>query len=241
VKTSSLLRLLALLVVLTCFGFFSQAHAAAIQFTIEPPLLGPGGSVSFAGGSAPLIGEDLRISEITGIDTPLNSGVSLTCTLCQLDFETGAYFGDLLFVSGWDPDGSSVVITGGVNIEPGLPFEIPGGSILLSGAFSSIVLDAHVDAPQADISLHLTAAMIDNVNHPVLAQFFGLDVFDTSRLLVSFTANGILPDPIESTRILGGHITSVPEPDTWLAVVVGAIWLALFRHCGFHRHEPRIR
>ena len=55
-----------------------------------------GGTVSYAGGVAPLIGTDIVIGSVRGIDTPLNAGPTHDVTgllggFGDLDFQTGAF------------------------------------------------------------------------------------------------------------------------------------------------------
>jgi hypothetical protein len=211
-----------LLVVGICVAVIAPTAQATpqIEFTIDLDLLA-GSAVQFAGGAAPLTGTNIRISKITGIDTPLNSGVELDCSLCTLDFVTGAYLGDLLFVSGWSEVGSSLEITGRVNLDADAAFEIPFGSTLLAGAFESTVFDAHLGV------FNFVAAMTSGSNHSLLNSFFGVaSDFGPNSFTLNFTATGVLPDPISSTTIIGGRITNVPEPaDLWLlAVAAGALF-----------------
>ena len=210
-----------------------EVEAASIEFTVAPII--NAGSVSFAGGSAPLVGTDIRISQITGIDTPLNAGVTLTCTACELTFETGAYLGNIGPFSLWDSAGSSVSVTGGVNLVAGLPFEIPLGSTLLSGGFSTAILDTHLGG------LNLTAAMIEHSYHSALAAFFGIDDGPAiSDFLLNFVAEGSLPESMASTSILSGSIvTSVPETDTWWLVGLSASLALVGRRVVRARHAER--
>jgi hypothetical protein len=213
-------RVLVGLLASTCLTtMVPQAHASSIEVTIAPLF----GSVSFGGDPAPLVGSQLRVSSLTGIDTPLNSGVSVACVLCRLNFETGPYLGNLGPLSAWGATGSSIAITGGVNLDADLFLEIPLGSGLLTGSFTSSVLDLHLGA------LHFAAGATDKLDHSLLDQFFGLpNAQGAGQFRLSFTAGGSLPGAIDSTLILGGRITSVPEPDMrWLAAAAGATLIGL--------------
>lgn len=214
----------ALIVVGICLAVVApMAHAAAIEFTVDFALFA--GSVDFAGGTAPLVGTDIRISKIKGIDTPLNSGVELTCSLCMLDFTTGAYLGDPLFVSVWSSVGSSLQITGRVNLDADPAFEIPLGSTLVSGEFDAFVFDTHLGP------LNIVAAMTAGQNHALLNDFFGVPSgFGPNYLTLSFTAAGTLPAEIHSTSIIGGRLTNVPEPAVlWFLAVAAGVMFGIYR------------
>ena len=65
----------------------SPAHAIpTIDFGLVAPTTG---TLSYGGGTAPLVGMNLEVDNVTGLQTPLNTGVSLSCTGCLLNFITG--------------------------------------------------------------------------------------------------------------------------------------------------------
>jgi hypothetical protein len=51
---------------------------------------GAGGTMTYDGVGGPLIANDILFVEIMGTDTPANSGATLVCSNCLLDFTTGA-------------------------------------------------------------------------------------------------------------------------------------------------------
>jgi hypothetical protein len=127
-------------------------------------------SVSYAGGGAPLIGTDLSVDNVIGLDTPLNDTTILTISGGLLNFETGGNTGG--YTWGANPDicaslvdlFCSVTITGGVaaaGIAPGttlLAGRITGAQIAGAG----VVLSTFV-----------------NFVHEDLAGFYGLPGGDT--------------------------------------------------------------
>ena len=49
----------------------------------------PGGTVSYNGAGGPAVGANIIFTTITGLETPANAGVTLTCTGCLMNFTTG--------------------------------------------------------------------------------------------------------------------------------------------------------
>jgi hypothetical protein len=95
----------------------------------------PGGTVSYDGSVAgnPAIGTNIIFTIITGLETPANSGVTLTCTGCLLNFTTGANITEGPVAWDFGP-GGTITVTGAVS-GPGFP-GLPAGTVLLSGTFS---------------------------------------------------------------------------------------------------------
>ncbi len=73
------------------FGLLvAPAHAATINFE---NLLVDGGTLSYAGGAAPLVGTDIVFDTVIVSGAPMNNGV-YDCVGCLLDFTTGAKIAD---------------------------------------------------------------------------------------------------------------------------------------------------
>ena len=51
---------------------------------------GAGGTLTYDGAGGPAIATDVVFVNIQGNETPLNSGITLACVNCSLDFTTGA-------------------------------------------------------------------------------------------------------------------------------------------------------
>jgi hypothetical protein len=81
----------------------------------------------------PAIGTNIIFTIITGLETPANSGVTLTCTGCLLNFTTGANITEGPVAWDFGP-GGTITVTGAVS-GPGFP-GLPAGTVLLSGTFS---------------------------------------------------------------------------------------------------------
>ena len=86
----SVLFVIAISVVLS----FSPGLARAAPFLLfsmdanHPPTA----SISYAGGAAPLVGVDISVDSVIGIDTPLNNGATLPF-VGALNFTTGPFIG----------------------------------------------------------------------------------------------------------------------------------------------------
>jgi hypothetical protein len=118
---------LTILVVLGLMVMPFVASAAYIDFIITPS---PSAQLSYAGGTAPLIGSNLLITGMMGQGTPLNSGDYNPVLSGVLNFSTGASTG------GWNwGSGGSITIQGGTTLSiPGsTPITLPITATLLSG------------------------------------------------------------------------------------------------------------
>jgi hypothetical protein len=130
------------------------------------------GTLTYAGGAAPLIGTDILIGLVKGVSTPSNSGVSDPITLGLLSFTTGDFVsfsaGTYTFGSG----GSiSIMGTGpGCTTVGGCGGNTPdttSGPNLLTG------LDVSAQfGPSGLLSLAITNG--SDTKDPLLVQFFGL-------------------------------------------------------------------
>jgi hypothetical protein len=139
------------------FGAVHAQAAATISFQMGPN----GGTISWAGGSSPLIGIDIPIGIAIGQGTPLNNGSSLTVN-GLLNFMTGNYqFTDvngLLNFGG----GGSMSITGDI-----ATLGITNAS-LLSGSFQGV----NVNTIAGILGL-ATAFGSDTKNPALISYFFG--------------------------------------------------------------------
>jgi hypothetical protein len=95
----------------------------------------PGGTVSYAGTGGPALGQDILFQSILGLDTPANTGVTLDCVGCLLNFQTGNNTVEgALGGAPWQfAGGGQITIVGSI---PTLG--IGPGTTLLSGSFSGV-------------------------------------------------------------------------------------------------------
>jgi hypothetical protein len=202
-------------------GFFSpSAFAVSLDFNIGAPT---SGSVSFAGGSNPLIGSNIEVDNVVGLSTPDHANVQAVCLSCVLNFTTGG----LTDAGGPPPSGSnngwwsfgsggSITITGGVDFQ-GVPGDIALGSTLLTGSFNSaFVRDLGVQGFQVTFGTFL------DQKHPDLLAYYGLTPgtpFEGAFTLLFASPNPGVGGAFASTSIFSGNVVNAVVP------LPAAVWL----------------
>lgn len=183
-----------------------------VDFNLAAPT---GGSVSYAGGAAPLIGTNITVDDVVGINTPANDLVTLICQGCVLNFQTGNLTGN-------DADewffgaGGFFTITG--TLVDALNNVIATGT-LLNGVFSEVV---------SVIKTGLTAAIngsIFDTKDPDLLAYFGLaDVPYLGSLNLSFLLNPTVfpPNAFGSNPVLSGDVVNIPTPEPGSLLLLGS-------------------
>lgn len=136
-------------------GLLARTASAAPVLDFNMDAVQPGSSITYAGGAAPLVGTNLSVDSVVGLNTPLNDGVSLTLTGGALNFTSGAWISGFTWGAG-----GSFVITGGIGA-----LGIPNGSVLLSGTITGAELQ--------NGNRLLFTTFVNTVN-ATLANFFGL-------------------------------------------------------------------
>jgi hypothetical protein len=196
------------------------AHAAILKF--DDPTI-PGGTVSYDGAGGPAVGTDILFQSIQGLDTPLNSGVTIACDGCLLDFVTGANVSEGPALWNFGP-GGTITLTGAV---PALG--LPAGTLLLSGTFAGTPNEI-----TGGDSFGLFAAVGTDLKNTTLASFFGLGpdfTFGTTSI-----QSTTLVDP--ATGAFAGTVVNadlnntqaaVPAPMTALLVGLGMTGLVVLR------------
>ena len=195
----------------------NAANAAVIQFDDESV---SGGTISYDGEGGSLIGTDLLLDMVMGIDTHANDGAELVCDTCVLNFETGDNISeDGLYTF---TNGGSVSITGTVTDNSG---NIIADGELVSGYFTEDVL-----VSMNDVSGMFGGLGVNDVNSD-LSSFFGIKTTD-----FTFAQTGIVMEEVEVENNGGfsGVVTNVdfdskaqkvPEPTVLfgLGVVVAGL------------------
>jgi MYXO-CTERM domain-containing protein len=211
----------ALATALVVASLGSAQAAENLTFTLVPQ--SGGGKLSYVGGASPLIGTDLGVGSITGLETPLHSQGSLTLNSANLSFTTGSGFVSPSIKGETDfAPGGSLEIVGGV---PGLG--IPAGTQLMSGSFTK---DNFVRS-LGDGDLKIQGGAFINIVNPTLAAYYGLPTGGTMYLggLAALFSGPTTPSgAFSSSDLTSGSVTTspVPEPGTFAvfaALAVGGL------------------
>ncbi|NES66785.1 MAG: PEP-CTERM sorting domain-containing protein [Okeania sp. SIO2D1] len=199
----------------------ANADAAIIQFDDQSV---SGGTISYDGEGGSLIGTDLSLDMVIGIDTNANDGTALVCDDCVLNFETGANIsedGSYTFGSG-----GSVSITGTVKDDSG---KIIADDQLVNGSFTENVL----------VSANNSSAMfmgfgVNDVNSD-LSSFFGIKTTDFTFAQTVIAMGEV---ELEDNGGFSGVVTNVdfdskaqkvPEPTVLFGLGVVAAGLTVSR------------
>jgi hypothetical protein len=144
----------------------STAEAGPVLKFDDP--LAPGGTVTWTGPGAGIVGQDIQFESILGIDTPKNAGVFLECVGCAMNFLTGPATAQ--------PVGGGVLITaatgGTLGVTGGVPaVGVADGSTLVAGTFADNPDQAI--GPGAELGLFGGAGPLATFE-PAIASFYGL-------------------------------------------------------------------
>jgi hypothetical protein len=198
-KVLCLLALSALLVVP------AAVHAdAQLDFGIGAPTPG---TISYAGGLSPLVGTNIQVDNVTGINgTPLNNNVTTAITGGLLNFTSGANTGGY----NWGP-GGSITVAGSV-------FGNPSTTLM-----SATITSASVTVVAGTFKVAVVAAF-DPIDSS-LTTFYGLPADPprpyTVDLNLSFNASGSAPSAFSSTSVLSGDLVATPTPEPSSIALLG--------------------
>ena len=219
VKGGQVLFLAAVLVVGLSFPALAQEE---LDFSI--PALQPLSSViSYAGGAAPLTGT-VKISNVTGIDTPLNSGVFFDCigkAGCTLKFTSGPNDGPWSWGAG-----GSITITGAIDADKDHDTTPDANDIGFTTLLSGVISSATVDGVGR---LHVAFPLFTDNKSTALLALFGLpNTTFTGSANVGFQTKNIvkLGSAFKSSKVTSGDLVNI-VPESGSLLLLGSVMIAL--------------
>jgi len=170
-----------------------------LDFNIAAPT---SGTISYAGGAAPLIGKDIQVDTLIGLGTPTNDHVQQVLNNTFLNFTSGNY-------TGYDPIRWYFGGGGTISISD-------ESTTLLSGTFS----DARVSI-EGGIFKVAIAGFFDTKDPDLLA-FYGLpNTGYYGNFNISFITAVMPPKAFTSDVVLDGDITNTPVPEPGILILLG--------------------
>jgi hypothetical protein len=186
-------------------GVSGVSQAATLDFGILAPTPG---TLSFGGGTNPLIGTGIEVDNITGLDTSVNAGLTIDCENCVLGFSTGNSTG------GWNfGSGGSITVTGTASAA-GTGTDVD----LLSGSFNNATI---VEISTGLFEFQITGGSFTDTKDPDLLKFYGLptDVGYIGGFNLSFSTTAAAGDDFSTIELFSGDIVNQPVP------IPAAVWL----------------
>ncbi len=208
----------------TLFAATGAANAQVIQFD---DINVDGGILSYDGQGGALLGTDLLLDTVFGIDTPNNSGEHLFCEDCKLNFETGANIsenpytfaaGGTVTIEGTVKDGDTVIASGTV----------------LEGYFSENIVGSAGSFGGFGGFATFTGVGFDTIDENI-TNYFGIDTEDFAFVQTSIAIGEVT---VDSNGGFSGVVTnfdmdntpaSTPEPTTLFGLGVVATGLVASR------------
>jgi hypothetical protein len=184
---------------------------AFIDFGVVAPTAG---SISYAGGTAPMIGTGIQVDNVVGLNTPSQNFVARNCLSCVLNFTTGNLISSTSSL--WDfGSGGSLLLTGTVDLNgDGVVSAGDATGLLMSGSFSAASVNV------SSLVFKVAAASFASVLNTALTNFYGTDPAPftyQSGLNMSFWSTAMPPGAFASSTVLSGDVVAAtPEPASML-------------------------
>jgi hypothetical protein len=183
------------------------------------------GTVSYNGSGGALVGTNINFESILGVDTPLNSGVSLFCNQCKLNFSTGSNIaeGGSVGTSTFS-SGGTYVLAGSAYTNNTLSTLVASGN-LVTGTFTS------TSSAIGFGSSVIVAGFGSDVKAQGLLEYYGLLGLDftfanTNISLSQASFNGVTNAFTGSVTQADINNTAVPEPGSMMLFGSGLFGLA---------------
>ncbi len=188
------------------------APVPMLDFNMASPT---SGTLSYSGvGGAPLIGANIAVDTVVGLDTPQHDlNLPNVCLSCVVQFTTGAF--NVYNVVGttkvWDfSGGGTITLKGGVDFSDNSSLaDIATGTTLLTGTFSGATV---TQVGTGSYTFRVASGAFTDMKDPLLLAYYGLptNVVYEGGFNLSFAANTGLNNSFASTSLLSGDIYNSP-------------------------------
>jgi hypothetical protein len=204
----------------------TPAFAAIPALDFGVPGSNPGAVISYAGGATPLVGTNITVANVLGLDTPLNDLDLLTISNGKLNFTTGNWTSSPT-INDWEFASPGPV--GGLTIVGGIAsLGIANGTALLTGQIKG----ANVSQVGSS-AFKVAIAFFINTVDATLAAHYGLLGGASYTWTGDFNIGFSCPSPCSapgaftSSRVTSGDVITspVPEPSTMAVAGLGALGL----------------